>query len=156
MIQLGDSLLRLLMFNVWYYFTNCFGLRGSDVHIQMWLRGVVFKTDHVDGRAYLEDTKRGNHNPYIEEQTTQWPKEKVQKEKQRFTQYTYKTKDRVTWTPLKTGGDLRCSGRVSSPCSTSDVEYMGRMTKTHDRTGKENNRKIKNVIVGWKFTKLKG
>jgi hypothetical protein len=33
---------------------------------------------------------------------------------------------------------------------------MGRMTKTHDRTGKENNRKIKNVIVGWKFTKLKG
>jgi len=22
----------------------------------------------------LEDTKRGNQNPYIEEQTTQWPK----------------------------------------------------------------------------------
>jgi len=28
----------------------------------------------------------GNHNPYIEEeQTTQWPKEKVQKDKQRST-----------------------------------------------------------------------
>jgi hypothetical protein len=25
----------------------------------------------------------GNRNPYIEEQTTQWPKEKVQKDKQR-------------------------------------------------------------------------
>jgi uncharacterized protein YxeA len=26
--------------------------------------------------------QRGNQNPYIEEQTTQWPKEKVQKDKQ--------------------------------------------------------------------------
>jgi hypothetical protein len=32
---------------------------------------------------------------------------------------TQKTKDRVTWTPLKTGGELRCSGKVSSSCSTS-------------------------------------
>ena len=55
--------------------------------------------------------QKGNHNPYIkEEQTT---KEKVQKDKQRSTKHTYKTKDRVTWTPLKTGGELRCSGRVS-------------------------------------------
>jgi hypothetical protein len=28
-----------------------------------------------------------------EEQTTQWPKEKVQKDKQRSTKHTYKTKD---------------------------------------------------------------
>jgi hypothetical protein len=34
----------------------------------------------------FEDSKGGNQNPYIEEeQTTQWPKEKVQKEKQRST-----------------------------------------------------------------------
>jgi hypothetical protein len=39
---------------------------------------------------------KGNQNPYIEEeQTTQWPKEKVQKDKQRSTKHTYKTKDRV-------------------------------------------------------------
>jgi hypothetical protein len=45
---------------------------------------------------------RGNQNTYIEEeQTTQWPKENVQKNKQRFTNHTYKTKDRVTRTPLK-------------------------------------------------------
>jgi hypothetical protein len=38
--------------------------------------------------------QRGNQNPYIEEeQTTQWPKEKVQKDKQRSTKHTYKTKD---------------------------------------------------------------
>ena len=53
---------------------------------------------------------------YIEEeQTTQWPKEKVQKDKQRSTKHTYTTEDRVTRTPLKTGGELRCSGRVAVP-----------------------------------------
>ena len=35
--------------------------------------------------------QRGNQNPY-----TQWPKEKVQKNKQRSTKHTYKNKDRVT------------------------------------------------------------
>ena len=63
-----------------------------------------------------------NQNPYIEEeQTPQLPKEKVQKNKQRSTKHTYKTKVRVTRTPLKTGGEFRCSGRVSSSCSTSDT-----------------------------------
>jgi hypothetical protein len=43
-------------------------------------------------------------NLYIEEeQTTQWPKEKVQKDKQ-STKHTHKTKDPATRTPLKTGG----------------------------------------------------
>jgi hypothetical protein len=46
--------------------------------------------------------QRGNHNPYMEEeQTTQWPNEKVQKDKHRSTKHTHKT--RVTRTPLKTG-----------------------------------------------------
>ena len=58
---------------------------------------------------------KGNQNPYIEEeQKTQWSKEKVQKDKQRTRKQTYKTKDRVTRTPLKTGGELMSSGRVSS------------------------------------------
>ena len=33
---------------------------------------------------------------------TQWQKEKGQKDKQRYTKHTYKTKDPVTQTPLKT------------------------------------------------------
>ena len=66
-----------------------------------------------------------NQNPRIEEeQTPQLPKEKVQKDKQRSTKHTYKTKDRVTRTPLKTGGEFRCSGRVSSSCSTSDTHRV--------------------------------
>ena len=62
--------------------------------------------------------QRGNQNPYIErEQTTQWPKEKVHQDKQRSTKYAYETK-------LKTGGELRCSGRVSSFCSTSGTRCV--------------------------------
>ena len=34
------------------------------------------------------------------------------------------TKDRVTRTTLKPGGALRCSGRVSSSCSTSDTRRV--------------------------------
>ena len=63
-----------------------------------------------------------NQIPYIEEeQTPQLPKENIQKDKQRSTKHTNKTKDRVTRTPLKTGDEFRCSGRVSSSCSTSDT-----------------------------------
>jgi hypothetical protein len=42
--------------------------------------------------------QRSNQNPYIEE--------KVQKDKQWSTKHTYKTKERVTWSLLKTGGEL--------------------------------------------------
>jgi hypothetical protein len=52
----------------------------------------------------LEIPKGGNQNLYIEEeQTTQWLKEKGQKDKQRSTKHTHNTKDRVTRTPLKMG-----------------------------------------------------
>ena len=69
--------------------------------------------------------QRGNQKPYIEEeQTTQWPKEKVQKDKQRSTKHTYKNKDQVTRTPLKTGDELRCSRRVSSSCFTSGTRRV--------------------------------
>ena len=54
-----------------------------------------------------------NQNPYIEkEQTTQWPTDKVQKDKSRSTKHTHKTKDRVTRTPLNTGCELRSSGTL--------------------------------------------
>jgi hypothetical protein len=63
----------------------------------------------------------GNQNLYIEEeQATQWQKKKY-KRTNNDQQNIYKTKDRVTWTPLKTGGELRCSGRVDSSCFTSDA-----------------------------------
>ena len=58
----------------------------------------------------------------------QWPKEKVQKDKQRSTKHTHKTKDQVTRISLKTGGERRCSGRVSSSCSTSGPRRVNLVT----------------------------
>ena len=54
----------------------------------------------------LEDTKEANQNPFIEEgQTTQWPNE-INKRTNNFIQnITNKTKDRVTWTSIKYGGE---------------------------------------------------
>ena len=58
----------------------------------MSLKRDICLTDMDNSMRY----QRGNQNPYIEEQTTQWPKEKVQKHKQRSTKRTYKAKDLVT------------------------------------------------------------
>jgi len=69
--------------------------------------------------------QRGNQNPYIEEeQTTHWPKEKAQKDKQRSTKHIHKTKDRLTRIPLKIGGEIRCSGSVGSSCSSSGTHRI--------------------------------
>jgi hypothetical protein len=46
----------------------------------------------------------------------------------RSTKHTYKTKDRVTRTPVKTAGELRCSGRVGSSCSTSGTRRVNLVT----------------------------
>jgi hypothetical protein len=50
------------------------------------------------------------------------------KYKQRSTKHTYKYKDRVTGTPLQTGGELRCSGRVRSSCSASGTRRINLVT----------------------------
>jgi hypothetical protein len=43
---------------------------------------------------------------------------------------THKTKDRVTRTPLKTGGQLRCCVRLSSSCSTSVSRRVNLVTNS--------------------------
>jgi hypothetical protein len=52
-------------------------------------------------------------------------KNKIKWENNDPQEVTQKTKDRVTRTPLKTGGKLRCSERVSSSCSTSGTRRGG-------------------------------
>ena len=80
--------------------------------------------------------QRGHQNPYIKErQTIKWPKEKVQRDKQRSTKHTHKTKDRVTRTPLKTRGELMCSGSVSISCSTSGIRCVNLVTNPAIRKG---------------------
>ena len=46
------------------------------------------------------------------------------KNKKRSSKHTHNAKDRVTRTALKTGGKLRCTGRVSSSCSTSGTRRL--------------------------------
>jgi hypothetical protein len=63
--------------------------------------------------------------PYIEEeQTIQWPKEKVQNGKQRSTKHTYKTKDRITRTPLKSGDELLMAVSVFCVYQFSSVLFL--------------------------------
>ena len=97
------------------------------IFIFYWFSPLLFLWMSIDRkkRVWNGQSLRKQHylsiklSNYIEEQTTPWQKEKVQKDKQRSTKHAHKTEDRVTWTPLKSRGELNCSGRVSSSCSTS-------------------------------------
>ena len=53
---------------------------------------------------------------------------KMQKDNQRSTKHTHKTKDRVARTPLNTGGEHRCSGRVGNSCSTCGTRRVNLVT----------------------------
>ena len=54
----------------------------------------------------------------------------MKKDKQRSTRHTHKTKDRVTQTPLKTMGELGCSGRVNS--DTRRVNLVTNAVLSHE------------------------
>jgi len=67
----------------------------------VWLvRFIVFYSGKILFIRRVWRYQIGNQNPYTEEeQTTQWPKERIQKDKKRSTQHTHKAKNRVTRTP---------------------------------------------------------
>ena len=66
----------------------------------------------------------GTNGPIEEEQLTQWPEEKVQKNKRRSAKHIHTTTDRITRSPLKIWCELMCSGRISSSCSTSGTRRV--------------------------------
>ena len=70
----------------------------------------------------FEDTKEVFRIRILKDRQHNDQKEKVQKDTQQSTKR--KTKDRVAWTPLKPGGELRCSGMVNSSYSTSDTHRV--------------------------------
>ena len=69
-------------------------------------------------------------------------KKKIQKAKQPSTKHTYKTKDRVTRTPLKNGGEYRGFGRVGSSCSTSDTCCVNLVTNPVISHAREHDREV--------------
>jgi hypothetical protein len=106
------------------YITSCM-YSASDG--ERWLFVLLILVTNTVRRVWRY--QRGNQNPYIEEeQTTQWPKENEQKDKQWSTKHIHKTKDRVTRTPLITMGELRCPGRISSSWSTSGSRRVSLVT----------------------------
>ena len=115
------------LFGVTFGYTNNI-LSTSEISFWSVLTSLLMAV--LYNKKSLKIPKGGNQNPYIEEQTTQWTKEKVQKDKQRSTKHTLKTKDRVTRTPLTTGGELMCTGRVSSSCSTSCTRCVNLVLST--------------------------
>ena len=103
-------------------------MKSKDTHISISNRFVIVWALHKHNKKSWNIPKGGNQNSYLEEeQTTQWPKEKTQKDTQRSTKHSPKN-DRETRTPLKTGGQLRCSGRISSSCSTSGTSRISLVT----------------------------
>jgi hypothetical protein len=76
----------------------------------------------------FEDTKGVIRIRIFKNRQQHGQKKKIQKDKQQSIKHTHKTKDRETRTPLKTGGKLRCSGKVGSSCSTSGIRRVNLVT----------------------------
>ena len=76
----------------------------------------------------FEDTKRVIRIR-ISKKNTQHNGQKSANGQTTSTKHTHKTKDRVTRTPLKTEGELRWSGKVSSSCSTSGTRRVNLVKK---------------------------
>jgi hypothetical protein len=73
----------------------------------------------------FEDTKGVIRIRILKNRQQHGQKKKIQKDKQRSIKHTHKTKDLVT---LKTGGKIRCSGKVDSSCSTSGTRRVNLVT----------------------------
>ena len=97
--------------------------KKTEEHTTQWQ-----KDRRTDNTMTKRQKNRQHNDKKTEEHTTQWQKEKVQRDKQRSTIHTHKTKDRATWTPLKTGEELMRSGRVSGSCSTSGTRRVNLIT----------------------------
>jgi len=78
----------------------------------------------------LKIYQRGNQNPKIEEQATQWPNEIGQKDKQRSTKHTHKTKDRVIYSNGLTESTGKNISMLSfTLCQLSDIIIDVRLLK---------------------------
>ena len=92
-----------------FYFSSVYVVRFSGLSIFNW-PFVNLQNEFEDSNGVIsirKSKKDRQHNGQ---------KKKV---KQRSIKHTHKTKYRVTQTLLKTGGELRCSGRVGSSFSMS-------------------------------------
>jgi hypothetical protein len=98
-IVLSGILVRSFSMNIYYCWIKI-SFNSNPESFQILADEIVNSSMTLLIRVWIY--QRGNQNPYIKEQTIQWRKEKVQKEKQRSTKHIYKSKGQVTRVPLKT------------------------------------------------------
>ena len=73
----------------------------------------------------LEDTKGVISSRYLKKDTQyNGQRKKTEKQTNDLQNTTHKTKDRATRTPHKSRDGLKCSGRVSISCSTSNTRQL--------------------------------
>jgi hypothetical protein len=94
---------RQVLSNIWYL--------KKDIarHCIIFLMSYIEEFEDAKGVIRIRISKNRQHNG----------QKKNTNDKQRSTKHTHKNKDRVTRTPIKTGGEDRCSGRISSSCPTT-------------------------------------
>jgi hypothetical protein len=100
---------------------HCWWHENGDIWTLQWRNKIALKEE-------FEDTNGVIRIRISENRQYNGQKKKVQKDKQRSTKHSYKTKDRVTRTPQQTEGELMCSGWVGSSCSTSGTRRVDLVT----------------------------
>ena len=81
-----------------------------------------------DGKKSLKIPKGQSETVYRRRIDNTMAKRKRTKGQTTIKKHTYKTKDGVTRTPLKTEAELGCPGRISSSCSTSGTRRVNLVT----------------------------
>ena len=149
-LKFSDTALRI----VWRY------QRGNQIRIsrknrqamaKRYQRGNQVRISRKNRQAMAKRYQRGNQIR-ISRKNRQSNGQK-KNDKLRSTKLAYKTKDRITWTPLKTGDELRCSGKVSISCSTSDtrrVNLVANLVISHER-GKDREVLTTSGTYPWSF-----
>ena len=60
--QLGDAILRIIQFTLWFFSTKVFGLRGKNGHRQLKYGYVTLRTT-LKGREYMEYAEKESRKP---------------------------------------------------------------------------------------------
>ena len=124
---------------------------SGTIHIWFYFNEWKYNNNNSDKKG-LKIPKGGNQNPYIEvEQTTQWPKQKVQKDKQRSTKHTHETKDWVTHQCCHSKYTLRKTKEQSKIDNPETLATFGTQDKRRGQTKhKSTTQKTKKVSnTGW-------
>ena len=117
---------RLFYFRIISAFTSDRGCPASITYLMAFIKvrnisEVVLSLSHYFAfqQEEFEDTKGIIRIRKLKVRQHNGQKKKDEKDK-----HTHKTKDRETRASLKSGGELMCTGRISSPCSTSDTRRV--------------------------------